>query len=128
MALLREFLSKMPLYAVKRLELKLLPGLNGQMTGSRSIGFKNLQPRMFTVNFYELAGSRSLFGEGQSSGENVQLPIASSWYISFQSFEQFIAFLRFSNLSLTMSVYRTLKEICDAIELAATDADDFVFK
>jgi hypothetical protein len=67
--------------AVRKLQPKnLLPGFVGQITGSRSIGFKNLQPRMFTVAFYQIVASRPLFRDGPSSSDNVQLPIASSWY------------------------------------------------
>jgi hypothetical protein len=67
--------------AVRKLQpMNLLPGLVGQITGSRSIGFKNLQSGMFTVNFYQIVASRSLFGDGPSSGDKVELPIASSWY------------------------------------------------
>jgi hypothetical protein len=68
--------------AVKRLQpMSLLPGILGQLTGSRSVSFRQLKPDMFEVKFYEIAGSRPLFGDGPSSSENVQLPIASSWYI-----------------------------------------------
>jgi hypothetical protein len=133
--------------ALRKLKpLDLLPDLLGQLTGARSIGFSSFHPNLFHVSFSHQLVARPLIPDEEdemafsekcsvsplsssasssssSPKVDLELPFTVSWYFCLILF--MLSHLFISTRTINIPLYKTLKELCLALEVVAKASDEF---